>query len=1785
MKIFVFQIFLFLAITTAHAHDSRLAPEAEVLALVHGCVNVVTGEFVQQETDLFIDGPSLVHSRVYDSGNSNVHSALGAGFTWSIARQIRFLDEFKKRGKDDEGNRVDGGTTVISIEEREGVPLIYQGRHNGKPSGLDGQEYSVRSSTLSRGYTNYSPWGISGATSLHNVTPLHRNYKSGTEGTFTVTLGCGTKRIYNCVRARCWNLSQEIRPNGTKLFYDYDKDTLRKVWLTDAEETTPIASYSVTPTNRAIIVEGNNGQTIQYITDKNRTGYEAFWRLVQVEADHLPKTEYRYIEDRVTIPTLGKVTSITRPDGREVGIKYHETGRVRALYQPDSEKPLATFSYGGNYCKVVGASDEITRYIINPQRRISHIQHFSHLKLHHQSKYYWGTDGKSAGNLVAKALCDASGKALNSKYLIYDDFGNITRETLFGNLTGQGTSEFALTANGIPEGHVQGYATERSYLPVFNVITEEKGDDGSYTKYCYKEGTNLLIAKLQGRPRHIEREFFEYDKFANQIRHIVDDGSGSDSDDLTDVSVRTITEIDPITTPLSPAFGKPLTRREKYWECGSGREIPLRTIHYQYNDHGYPIQEDHHDAKGALRYSLHRVYDAAGRVLEETNPIGDKTTHSYDANGNRILTTLVEQKISFEYLYDKRNRLIKETEVHPNARYETTHCYDLSNRKTATVDAFGNETLYEHNQLGEITSVTHPQVNNIRGIEKFDYDLAGNKILVQDVLGGITRTTYTARGQPILVTYPDGSEEHSLYGGNGLLTQHTATNKVVTTLYYDSCQRPIVKQIAGENLSYCTRAKYKGTRIIKEVDANGIKTKYNYDGAGRLIETSKGVQRTTLSYDTLGRKCCSLEHIDDTTARATCWEYDLLNRITEERVEEYSLITKQSSLISSNKFTYDQYGNCCLHLSETSQGIARTQTDYDSRHRPVRVTDALGNITVTEYDEDLTHGILTTTVTDALGNQTITTQNSVGQVTEQLRKDILGITRAHSTFTYDLAGHKTGQCDTAMAPNLPDRKIVTEWVYDAMGRVTILTEAKDTPEQKTTVYGFNSLGQKESICLPDGTILLHTYDGLGRLQRYYASDNSFDYTYEYDLNNNLLNVADALTQTMTQRLYDDNNRIICETLANGLSLEYSYDALNRPLQVTLPDASKITYNYTAGHLKTVSRNGYEHQYTSYDLSGVLLEENTPIGKISYSWDLLNRPCTIESSYFSETIPETGYDAVGNLLHKSRQDPERLTHCAYSYDPLYQLKSETITGFDAHEYTYDSLYNRRLRDNKEHTVNHLNQLLQLEETTYTYDKRGHLIAEDSPTNHSEYTYDALGRLTSLSRNGNQYTYQYDAFNRRIAKRSPRSVERYLYIDQNEIGMVDDQNRIVQLRILGRGKGAEIGAAVALELEDSTYIPIHDHCGHVSVLIDLQAKQFAEGYVYSAFGEQQRYGSGTTNPWHFSSKRYDPESGWVYFGRRYYDPTTGRWTTPDPIGFADGPNLYAYVKNSPLTHFDAYGLLGAGTGSSSLYDTNRANRSTKPLSREPSGPSWWDRAVDKGRRVFGNPRVQGGLQAVGGLFETGVGATLALGTSGLGTWGGCAVMAHGMDHFIAGMNTLFSGEAKETMTSQGLQTAGIPPEAAHLIDGGLSMVATMGGAAAIQSSRTATPILKTLTTTTIVEETQVANNLNRFHYAAKNLSETGQTNIRILRSWAKSKGWQRLPNSQGGPEIWGITKLGKFEFRLKIKPESSLRTGLDSGSQIPRFDARLSEGAYVNPFTGEVGNSKIGTHNPLEYQFYE
>ncbi|MFQ5515845.1 MAG: RHS repeat-associated core domain-containing protein, partial [Myxococcota bacterium] len=53
-------------------------------------------------------------------------------------------------------------------------------------------------------------------------------------------------------------------------------------------------------------------------------------------------------------------------------------------------------------------------------------------------------------------------------------------------------------------------------------------------------------------------------------------------------------------------------------------------------------------------------------------------------------------------------------------------------------------------------------------------------------------------------------------------------------------------------------------------------------------------------------------------------------------------------------------------------------------------------------------------------------------------------------------------------------------------------------------------------------------------------------------------------------------------------------------------------------------------------------------------------------------------------------------------------------------------------------------------------------------------------------------------------------------------------------------------------------------------------------------------------------YDPDTGLVRFGARDYDPEVGRWTAKDPIRFAGGLNLYAYVGSEPINRIDPSGL---------------------------------------------------------------------------------------------------------------------------------------------------------------------------------------------------------------------------------------------------------------------------------------
>jgi RHS repeat-associated protein len=91
---------------------------------------------------------------------------------------------------------------------------------------------------------------------------------------------------------------------------------------------------------------------------------------------------------------------------------------------------------------------------------------------------------------------------------------------------------------------------------------------------------------------------------------------------------------------------------------------------------------------------------------------------------------------------------------------------------------------------------------------------------------------------------------------------------------------------------------------------------------------------------------------------------------------------------------------------------------------------------------------------------------------------------------------------------------------------------------------------------------------------------------------------------------------------------------------------------------------------------------------------------------------------------------------------------------------------------------------------------------------------------------------------------------------------------------------------------TYLPAYDGNGNVAALFDASDGTVAAAYEYSPYGESLRC-EGTfarENSFRFSTKFTDDETGLVYYGRRYYSPSQGRFLSRDPKNEKGGLNLY-------------------------------------------------------------------------------------------------------------------------------------------------------------------------------------------------------------------------------------------------------------------------------------------------------
>lgn len=289
-----------------------------------------------------------------------------------------------------------------------------------------------------------------------------------------------------------------------------------------------------------------------------------------------------------------------------------------------------------------------------------------------------------------------------------------------------------------------------------------------------------------------------------------------------------------------------------------------------------------------------------------------------------------------------------------------------------------------------------------------------------------------------------------------------------------------------------------------------------------------------------------------------------------------------------------------------------------------------------------------------------------------------------------------------------------------------------------------------------------------------------------------------------------------------------------------------------------------------------------------------------------------------------------TNLAHVYDDLNRLTQATrpLAGDPNETFQYDPTGNRLNRDGQavDSVFDDANRLLDDTAFTYTYDANGNLTQKtDKATGEvTDYTWDVLNQLVKVEQRSSAgatpiqtVLYKYDAVGRRIQKDVNGTLTKYIYDGPNILLEYDSANLLVARYTQGPG----IDEPLVMNRSGVDYFYQADGLGSITELTN-SAGTILQSYIYDSFGNISTFDqngaiisieNGIINPFTYTGREFDVETGLYYNRARYYDSLIGRFISEDPIGFdGDGPNLYIYTSNDPIDFVDLNGQWTNPTG---------------------------------------------------------------------------------------------------------------------------------------------------------------------------------------------------------------------------------------------------------------------------------
>jgi len=993
--------------------------------------------------------------------------------------------------------------------------------------------------------------------------------------------------------------------------------------------------------------------------------------------------------------------------------------------------------------------------------------------------------------------------------------------------------------------------------------------------------------------------------------------------------------------------------------------------------------------KDQTKWKLTLLSGSTYPLTQLTNRMGQSLNFSW--NTNRALTQVTDAATSNALLtlsYGSYGKLVTATDIYGRQiSYLFSPVNNTAESMLQTVSQVVSSGTpnppahwsytYASDKGGQLNTITVPSPTGTgNSTATINYDSVGRISSLVDANGN--QRVYTYNSGTTQVQVKDASNNVTLswtqkFNAANLNTGITDAATHSSTVAYVDSANPL-KPTSG-------------------TDRNGHVTSYTYDSFGNVLTaTSPRNVTTTDTWDYTNFALGRLTSIQQGSKPATTISYFEPSGL----VQSITRPAPNGSGTTTTSFTYDNLGsvltvtgpgnNAATQITTTlNYTTDGTYTQLAKVGQPITVTDNLGHIIHLRYDSQ---GRITSS-TDALGNETDFSYNLIGQsdTTTYPATGQTGTGQSHTTNAYLYVGGPLTTVTVFDESNSQVRQVTRAYglegealivagstepvtnTYDALYRVKTLKDGNNN----TTTYAYNNIGLPSLITMPggqttqfpsydnDGNLLqridgnsvitnylytdsesrltdiqypastglnVHfTYDGYGRRASMADSTGSQSYTY-----GNLDELVSATTtytglpaQAISYGYYPNGSRQSMTTPAGNFS--YSYDAAGRPSSMTNPFSETTSWAYRNNnwlYTQTLS-NGAVSTYTQ-----------NALGQVT---ELLNQIGSTTISDFSSIA----YDGVGNRTSVSASIPGATSFngtTGYSYDSKDQITQETSTRNSGwtDNFAYDSAGNPTTFKGVTKAYNSNNQH---SGTGFSYDSAGNPTTYGGTT----LTFDPEKRMTAY---GSALTAGYNGDGLRAWKTNSTNTTYFLYdgilpvVELNSSGSVAATNTFGAAGLVSRRTGSTSvfysfdseGNVSQRSNSSGTVLSNHLFAAHGSIL---------SGPLSEPFGYKAQFGYYTDN-----------ETGLQLLTHRYYDSSTGRFLTRDPISYGGGINLYGYSTNNPVNMIDPLGLDGDKNpylpgpdrkppGWTPSWPTGKDGRG--PYSEDPSGRRWYPHPEDE------------------------------------------------------------------------------------------------------------------------------------------------------------------------------------------------------------------------------------------------